>query len=1061
MRSVRRQAGRRLREQLRQTWRTSGTRPPWPGTARRAWGKLTAQNMSTWARIVILCAWLAVFTLVSYGPLVPHGGRHLSITAATTSVLVDIWQVQAATVGLVFALAVFVFGLVQGRGRITYREFLARTRALPLATVNVASLLFNGMVLLGLGRQTAGRGWAVTEAAAIALASMATIVVILAGTLRAIDPETEADVQRAYLKYAISLALREDLLQDTALVIVSGDWPQVAFNRIQAQTGEAVTFGGPQQRTVRDVRAWRLALMTWLQERSGLSRPVLHVWPWKTVSSREALLTVDASTSRTGRLWARHAVALHRTGPGRLDSALTALHGGTLEHIRAGRQAEAAAGMRVLGDLLEVAWQAYSACGREYGPYPGQAVGRLGRGPGDILSELLNDLLRSGAVAADPAIQREACGLPRVIAARAVNAKAPGAVRQALGMLEDIYIVLALELSGGGERRLPGTGIAQSRLDAPFGSLMSFVNFYLADAIDHAALGSSGTPSPWRTPDDARFLLDQLRAANETMLRMLRHAVRYRDETTALRALDAWKMPDFPLARNAEETPVAAIGANATGVLGPSRSMRDALEEAETALNSMLLRLFAAVLDAGKPDGNNPAHDPVAEAILDRLPEGHLWEILEPAIKDAHRDWTWQMTDDGIPVSGAVTVRSIDTTGPLIHAFALAVIARPRLVAGTAPSAEIALNHGKSLIAAAGEVIAGSRDWLRQHGCPSPDAASVETQLRDAVLSAEAERKRAILTSHVRTDLQREITALARTVFSEDDVVGVLFTRAGRASAANQGLHPVTMAINAERAIFTGAGDARWAVDSLGRKLGTGLAALFLQYVSLKAADGAVARPVPRDQAASAVREAIADLSQRPGRHSPTAQIAVLAPDLRYPDRTALQIEPADASILRQLGLEPPGLARQVLGIIGGAPVIETSLRDRKITVVDLSRLGDLRRVPADDSGRAVPDFALHEAQDQGNPVGNDTPGLIADPPPGPLQVQISLGKEDTIHGCRFYCYSNFSTCSCMGPGDSWRISRNIRGGSRITGCQSHDHYRGCFIRLHAGLCHQYRPSWY
>lgn len=65
-----------------------------------------------------------------------------------------LWQVQAASVGFVFALAVFVFGLLpQTRGRVTYREFLGRSWALGLVVFNVGSLLFTGLVLLGTGHQ--------------------------------------------------------------------------------------------------------------------------------------------------------------------------------------------------------------------------------------------------------------------------------------------------------------------------------------------------------------------------------------------------------------------------------------------------------------------------------------------------------------------------------------------------------------------------------------------------------------------------------------------------------------------------------------------------------------------------------------------------------------------------------------------------------------------------------------------------------------------------------------------------------------------------------------------
>lgn len=96
-----------------------------------------------------------------------------------------LWQVQAASVGLVFALAVFVFGLLpQSRGRVTYREFLGRSWALPLVVFNIGSLLFTGLVLLGAGHQippvgsSPGHGWSITVASVASLTSVASILIL-------------------------------------------------------------------------------------------------------------------------------------------------------------------------------------------------------------------------------------------------------------------------------------------------------------------------------------------------------------------------------------------------------------------------------------------------------------------------------------------------------------------------------------------------------------------------------------------------------------------------------------------------------------------------------------------------------------------------------------------------------------------------------------------------------------------------------------------------------------------------------------------------------------------
>lgn len=145
MRSVRRAAKRALREERREARRSSGIRPPWPGLRGRLRWSAFVRNPGLAGLLVVLAFWVGIFTVLSLLLPAPR-----SVSAAKTSSLSVLWQVQATSVGLVLALVVFVFGLLpQGRGRLTYREFLRRTGALPLTTFNVASLLFNGMVLLG------------------------------------------------------------------------------------------------------------------------------------------------------------------------------------------------------------------------------------------------------------------------------------------------------------------------------------------------------------------------------------------------------------------------------------------------------------------------------------------------------------------------------------------------------------------------------------------------------------------------------------------------------------------------------------------------------------------------------------------------------------------------------------------------------------------------------------------------------------------------------------------------------------------------------------------------
>ena len=132
-------------------------------------------------------------------------------------------------------------------------------------------------------------------------------------------------------------------------------------------------------------------------------------------------------------------------------------------------------------------------------------------------------------------------------------------------------------------------------------SLLSFVNSYLGPAIDQAAVGSTkgldGRPLP-----SAGFLVSQLQTANEVILRLLRHAVQYHDSATVSRVLDAWKMPNLPLAGNA----IQQATLSGTGPAAPE-GLAQVLADAEADLNAALLRLFVTALDADQAAGQRAA----------------------------------------------------------------------------------------------------------------------------------------------------------------------------------------------------------------------------------------------------------------------------------------------------------------------------------------------------------------------------------------------------------------------------------------------------------------------
>jgi hypothetical protein len=1003
-------------------------------------------NMRVAGQLTVLALWIALFTAGSYLPCLPHGGFHLSIPAATTSLLSVLWQVQATSVGLLLALVVFVFGLLpQGRSRMTYREFLRRTWALPLTTFNVASLLFNGMVLLGVGHQVPGggtapgSGWAVTMASAIALVSTGTIVVILACTLRAINPETEADVQRTYRNTAVAMAARDELFEDMSLQVMNDkNWP-LTFSPAYPGAGLTISVAGPSQGIVHDVLVWKLRLLKHVAScRHRPLSPVVRAWPGRPASTGTPLVTIDASSGWPERWWARQCIRLRTARPDQLGNALTALHSETLEDIRAGRPTEAKEGMRALGRLQELLWQAYEAHGRTYGTISGTIV-RYGRGVGEQIDGQLDDLLRAAAVSTDSAIQQEASDLPFIMAREALSAEVPSAVQKNLRSLAGVYVAITGELTDGGQRDLPVTGLARSRLDSPFRSLLSFMNFQLAQAIDQAAAGGTtgwdGRPLP-----SAEFLLAALRSANEAMLRMLRHAIQYRDSPTVLRVLPAWRMPDLPLARNAIEQTASANGTlvSDTGTATPAQDLARSLDNAETDLNAMLLRLLVTALDSDRaarrkasqpalqpPEGapadsvdGVAAPDPVADAILARLPDGRLWQTLDRAIQTADGDWTWQLNadEDEITPAGAVIARPINTLSPLMEAFALAAVVRPSLVGQTNTGQRLAFDRGPALIAAVDHALSGQLPWLLRHGCTRDTAAGnasdLKRRLEEAVQKATRELEEKIRKSPVRHQAADEVRQAALTAFRERDITGALFDRVGKTVAGAEP-RPTQLVFNAPRSDFTTVENGEWALESHGRRLGSGLAALALEQLMHVAAQAGEQRTVRREDVAIAVRSAILELSDGPtagtGQSPPATRIVALIPDLSYVDKNGLQIErdsqgdglaAASSKVIQELGISDEGLAAQVAGTIDGIPVIETIVRDKRVVIIDLARFGKLRRGRPSGTAPAEPELRLFEPDDPLRPPDASTstePALAGSNQPNLLEVQISLSLEAGI----------------------------------------------------------------
>ena len=490
--SVRRAADRQLRKARRSARRSGASRPPWPTAPGRLAGSVWGWHQSVAGLLVGLVAWVGALTVVGLAR-----PRSSGIPAATSSFLAVLWQVQAASVGFVFALAVFVFGLLpQTRGRVTYREFLGRSWALRLVVFNIGSLLFTGLVLLGAGHQvppaggSPGYGWSITVASAVSLASVASILILLGRTITAIDPAASRRARNRYAHKALGRALRSELRELACLNVALGP-PGLGIGNGGAGAGLDVCAGGATRR-VRDIALWALKLLKWHAKRKGLMEPAVRVWPGRTVTPSSVLITIDSGSGRVARWWARRCVRLGRGPSDALTTALEAIHAEVMDHIRAGHPVEATESIQALADLLVPVWQGYAAYGQAYEQEPAGWFWIQQPTVAARIMRMLDAELRAAAVSTDEQIRRTSTTVPRQIAVSALRHKAAGSIRDGLAPLLSVYDAVIGNLTDGGRQSLPATGLARRRTGAPFQAVLSFTLGHLQMEIDRAVPWTAG-----------------------------------------------------------------------------------------------------------------------------------------------------------------------------------------------------------------------------------------------------------------------------------------------------------------------------------------------------------------------------------------------------------------------------------------------------------------------------------------------------------------------------------------------------------------------------------------
>ena len=991
--SVRRAAAGELRRARRRARRGDASLPPVPGRP------VSKEMRHGGAHLVF---YLAVLLGVLVGISVA-GPASAGIPAATASSLDVLWQVQAASVGLVVTLVVFVFGLLpaRSRGMLTYRQFLRRTHAIDLTLFNVGSLLFIGLVLLGVGHQvpstpaTAAHGWALTVATITALVSIASIVVLLALTVRALDPAENESVRTEYRRRVLAREVRRELRERASLSVTSvlSQAGVIEFSPAFLWPGGKVTTGRSGSRVVTNVFVWRLRLLGWHASRAGLSPPVLRVWPGRVVPPPAPLLTIDLSSGSLARWWARRCIRTSPVPVDQLAPALDTLHAETLDDIRADRPVEAIAGMRRLAGLCAVIWQAYAAYGLAYDYDAQRAFYPYRSTAGERLMDLLDDELRAATVSKDDKIRREASGLPRRLAGEALDERASLTIQQSLGTLLSVYSAAVSDLTEDGRDILPSTRTARVRVQAPFQSLLSFTHSDLVRALERAAsfeLDPGPASEAAGIAESARLAAAQLPVAHRLFMGMIRYAIALRDSATVREALAAWRMPELPLLGDAlgTEPGTGSLAApryvdepvEATSAL---RELGESLGAARDGMDAMKLQLLVEAIKAeaaqaagsgggdGQAAGRSPHEgthmpvdqpDPVVTAVLDGLPAGRLWRAVEAALRAGVSNLASPFDEARITPVGSLVISDLrDATSPLAEAFALAAVTRPALTAGTRPSNGSALADGPMLKTTLDRVLATRLPLLERYGVPGDTARQRITELKDLLTAAAREALDAqddeIRNSPISEPAVSTARSAMRSAFHAADIAGALLAWAGHAaeimSPGEVGGLSVFITGSAPRSHFIDGGDP----SGVGRWLGLNLAHAALQHVLATAASGTGTHTITPADAAVKVREAIAQVRgsarqvNRGQRHEEAVRVVVIIPDTPYDLKRDMGVAAAAPGVPTDQGRPPEyellaeslraakGSLARIVGIIDDTPVVQTRAITKHLVILDAARL--------------------------------------------------------------------------------------------------------------------------
>jgi hypothetical protein len=528
--------------------------------------------------------------------------------------LETVWQVQAAAVGLTIAVVVFAFqALSSSRWSVGLREFADTTMLLPVVFLGSTSLVVDGLVLLGWGRD-APAGWAATWAVALAGVTLVSVPALFVSALRSIDPSVLRGRVLARLDREVVAAVDRNITERLGVILLIAWCDEVGFefNWIARGRPGQVPVSAERPGVVTDIRLRSLRRLVSSYRARGV-HDLVHITAHlrAPVSTDRSLLFLPAGSTDRDRRRAARAIKVSsaRTSAGDLQAAFDGLHAAALEAIRGGEEGWyneiREAYVRAL-TAVPMAWAEY---GQRFDHGLAGGIFPLQLGDLDHVLRNIYSQLRQAVSADQSDIAASIVYLPAAVARDAIPLSAHGLSEQMLGLLVHM------------------SGIAK---EFPQHATAEVIELTLFEFIDYSAaarVNRDDLPTESRR-DAADFVIEGFRHAANMIKAMIDRGDVARVPALLDRwddVLQYWEPVDPARFERAAELAMAASppdiaqAETAQKLLGPAQELAKVKRDIKTAHDQSYTELAAWLLRVLETDVTRPELTETLSDIASRL----------------------------------------------------------------------------------------------------------------------------------------------------------------------------------------------------------------------------------------------------------------------------------------------------------------------------------------------------------------------------------------------------------------------------------------------------------